>query len=47
MALDGKGMVGMAPNANLVSSLAVSKGSNVDVPAIYNYMTDVAKSMSP
>jgi len=43
MALDGKGMVGMAPNANLVSSLAVSKGSNVDVPAIYNYMTDVAK----
>ena len=43
MALDGKGMVGMAPNASLVSSLAVSKGSNVDVPAIYNYMTDVAK----
>ena len=43
MALDGKGMVGMAPNANLVSSLAVSKGSSVDVPALYNYMTDVAK----
>lgn len=44
MAVDGKGMVGMAPNAALVSSLAVSKGSNVDVPAIYNYMTDVAKA---
>ena len=43
MAVDGKGMVGMAPNANLVSSLAISKGANVDVPALYNYMTDVAK----
>ena len=41
MAADGKGMVGMAPNATLISGLAVAQGA--DVPALFNYMTTVAK----
>lgn len=41
MAADGKGMVGMAPSATLVSGLAVAEGA--DVPALFNYMTSIAK----
>ncbi|MDO1585595.1 S8 family serine peptidase [Rhizobium oryzicola] len=41
MAADGKGMVGMAPNATLISGLAVAQGA--DVPALFNYMTTVGK----
>lgn len=42
MAADGTGMVGMAPNVTLISGLAVADGS--DVPALFNYMTNVVKA---